>query len=164
MALTVQEIERQAQHIRDYLSPLVSDSGGTGLTSDSWSSILQVFEKLEMTSMSSDMLRQSRIDRALLEICMMGTEWPASLVERAEHILQQWEEHIGRVGELRDSLWEPGRPMAGCHKRTEMEAVVLKSKGKPTKTVMVRRKQWVVDAKKLAKASYYGDAGFEVGR
>lgn len=43
-------------------------------------------------------------------------------------------------------------------------AVDGEEKGKGTEMLLAPRTGWVVDPAKLAKANYYGDAGFEVGR
>lgn len=165
MALTVQEIQSEVRYIRDSLCPLVNESGGTAITRDIFYGLLVFFVKLETMPISVDLLRQTRVDKALIEISVLGTRWPASLVGRAEKMLREWEKQVGQIGQLRAALWEPGGRMAGCRKCIVMEqTVVVDRKRKTTKTVRTPRKRWVVSPVQLAKANYYGDVNIEVGR
>lgn len=165
MALTVQEIQSKARYIRDSLCPLVNESGGTAITRDIFPDLLAFFVNLEKTPISVDLLRQTRIDKALIEITVLGTRWPASLVGHAERMLRGWEKDVGHIGQLRAALWEPEGRMAGCRKCIVMEqTTVVDRKRKTSKTVKTPRKRWVVDAVKLAEANYYGDVSIEVGR
>lgn len=166
MALTTYEIQKEARYIRDHLCPLVNESGGTAITPDILSSLLEFFAKLETMPISVDLLRQTRIDKALIEVSVLATRWPASVVCRAETMLRAWENEVGQVGQLRAALWEPGGRMAGCHKFPVIEQrAAVDRKGKITKAAQKPRKHyWVVDAMKPAKANDYGDVNLEVGR
>lgn len=165
MAFSAQEIQRHAKHIRDTLSPLISAAGGAALRRSDFGSLLDFFTKLEKTNVSPEILQQSRIDKALLEICATGTRWPAILVERAEHILRRWETKIGKVGEHRAALWANGGRMAGCYKRVTAEKTTIPAEdGKIVDDGLKLRKTWVVDPTGGWKVERYGEVNLKVGR
>lgn len=164
MALSIDEIQCQAKHIRDTLCPLVSKGGGAALNRPDFRSLMEFFTKLEKMDMTCDILRRSRIDKALLEISGAGTRWPASLVERADKMVRKWERQVGTVGELRAALWDKGGRMAGCHKRVMVdETVLLHNDGRPTENMLKLRKRWMVEATKGVKPGRYGDVNIAVG-
>ncbi|KAI9789573.1 MAG: hypothetical protein M1816_005980 [Peltula sp. TS41687] len=165
MTLTIQEIQSEVRYIRDSLCPLVNESGGTAITKDILCGLLAFFKELETMPISVDLLRQTHLDKALIEICVLGTRWPANLVVRAEEMLREWEQQVGHcIGQLRAALWEPGGRMAGCRKGIVMEqTMVFDRKRRTWKTVRTPKKGWIVDVVKLAKGNHYGDVGIEPG-
>ncbi|KAI9823387.1 MAG: hypothetical protein M1826_007743 [Phylliscum demangeonii] len=165
MALSAHEIQLQTRYIRDSLSPLIASSGGAALTRPAFTSLHDFFTDLEKTELEVDVLRRTRIVRALLEIAAIGSRWPVTLVEHAEQILSRWKKDLGRLGECKAALWEPGGRMAGCLKRVVKDRdVVTSSKKSASRQAAVRRKRWIVDVVPRANAQHYGDADFEVGR
>lgn len=164
MALSIDEIQYHAKHIRDTLCPLVSKAGGAALSRTDFRGLMEFFLRLEKMDMSCDVLRRSRIDKALLEMSGAGTRWPASLVERAEKMVRKWERQVGAVGELRAALWDKGGRMAGCHKRVMVdESVLVHNGGRPAENMLKLRKRWMVEAMKGAKPDRYGDVNIGVG-
>ncbi len=165
MALTGQEIQQQARHIRDTLCPLVATDGGAALTRPVFSNLIKFIAKLEKTNITTELLRQTRIDKALLEICAVGSRWPASLTGRAERILRRWGNQVGKLGVLRAALWAEGGRMDGCHKRIVVdEALVKKDPDAETDIERKLKKTWVVDTMPGLKPDHYGSVNLRVGR
>ena len=169
MTLTLQEIQSQARNIREVLIPQVESAGSAALTRADFVNVLKFLAKLEKTAITSDVLRQTRIDRVLLGICVPGTRWPASLVERAERIMSAWDKKVSKLGELRAAaLWGQGGRMEGCHKRVVIEEDLIGAR-KETRAEVIedslkRRKTWVVNATPGIKPDQYGDVNLKIGR
>ncbi|KAI9802143.1 MAG: hypothetical protein M1833_002064 [Piccolia ochrophora] len=155
MAVTTAELQARSRYIRDTLSPLVASTGGIALSRGTFASLLLLLTKLDDCSVDVDMLRVSRIDKALLDICSLGSRWPDALVDEAKRITEKWEIEFGKLGDIRAALWEKGGRMAGCWR-----GEVGEWRDMQLRTV---KKKWIVDASNKEAARYYGPLNFEVG-
>ena len=169
MTLILDEIQNQARYIRGGLIPQVESAGSAALTRADFVNVLKFFVKLEKTAITSDVLRQTRIDRVLLSICAPDTRWPASLAERAERIISAWDKKVSKLGELRaTALWEQGGRMEGCHKRVVMEEdlTLAKKKTRPEGRgdSLKWRTTWMVNVTPGIKPDQYGDVNLKIGR
>lgn len=160
MALSIQEVKSQAKHIRDILCPLVSTSGGTALTRPTFASLVSFFTKLKDLAITIETLRETRVDKALLEICGEDTRWPASLVEKARKRLAVWEKQLGSVGDLGAALWGPGGRMENCRQTSEVYFPDAEQGSQPQATV---RQLWVVDGVDSERVKDYGHLNFAIG-
>jgi hypothetical protein len=164
MTLTLSGIHHHAAWIRNELRFLVASQGGAALKREEYASLMRFLEKLESTDVSVELLRASRVDKAMLEICE-SSGWPVGASRRAERVLKRWEKRLGSLGELRPGLWDRGGRMHGCKKALVAEgAELLKQHGNTTAISLQLAKKWAVDAEQRVNPAQYGDIGFEVGR
>ncbi|KAI9887089.1 MAG: hypothetical protein M1823_001079 [Watsoniomyces obsoletus] len=164
MALTVNEIQHQARYIRDILCPLVANDGGAALTRPVFAHLIKFIAKLEKTNITIELLRQTRIDKAFLEMCAVGSRWPASLTGRAERMLRRWGNQVGQLGGLRAALWAEGGRMAGCHKCIVVEETPVKDQGfEMDADGRKMKKIWVVDKVTRLKPDHYGSVDMRIG-
>ena len=70
--------------------------------------------KVNAISANLDVLRFSRIEKALLLISTPG--WPADIAAMARKILVRWEDALGPLQELRADLWGIGGRLEGVRK------------------------------------------------
>jgi hypothetical protein len=164
MTLTSSDIHHHAGWIRNELRFRVASHGGAAVKREEYASLMRFLERLESTDVSVELLRASRVDKAMLEICE-ASGWPVGAARRAERILKRWEKRLGGLGELRPGLWDRGGRMHGCKKALMAEgAEVLKRHGHTTAISLQLAKKWAVDAEQRANPAQYGDIGLEVGR
>ena len=79
--------------------------------------IHSIFKKLESTPMTLDLLRFSRIEKALMVIANTGPSWwPVEVVEQAEEMIQRWEDQLGPLKNLRADLHGQGGRLEGLSK------------------------------------------------
>ena len=66
--------------------------------------------------MTADLLRYSRIEKALVVIAAGGGAWPADASLMAEALLVSWEERVGALKNVRADLWGVGGRLEGCRR------------------------------------------------
>lgn len=110
-----EELRAHSRYIRDNLAPLV---GGDGefceLNSRDLALLRSILMKVNAISATLDVLRFSRIEKALVLISTPG--WPADIAAMARKILVRWEEALGPLQELRADLWGIGGRLEGVRK------------------------------------------------
>ena len=71
--------------------------------------ILSIFKTLESMTITLDLLRFSRMEKALLVIANTGAScWPMEVVVQAEEMIQKWEDQLGPLKNMRADLYGPG--------------------------------------------------------
>lgn len=108
MELSQVELRNDARWIRDSLGPLLAQEGPLTVDSLTLSCVGELLQDLEHTAVTIDMLRFSRIDKALVEIWKNGSLWPADIVLRAKELVICWEDVLGPLKNLRAELWALG--------------------------------------------------------
>ena len=168
MALSQGALRVNARYIRDALGPLVAREGGEVLGPTTTAELLGFLGDLERTVMTIDMLRYSRIEKAMMEICGPGTRWPPELIKIAENAIDRWEGSLGPLKNVRANLWGPGGRLEGVTKvcvqpqalQTEARRGDQQSPVKPKE----RKSSWSVQGCcDPARAYVVGHNGFEVG-
>lgn len=110
-----EELRSYSRYIRDSLSPLAGEDGGDcELSSRDLAFLRSTLLKVNAISVTLDVLRFSRIERALMLISTPG--WPADIAAMARKILVRWEDALGPVQELRADLWGLGGRLEGVRK------------------------------------------------
>ncbi|KZF24049.1 hypothetical protein L228DRAFT_281161 [Xylona heveae TC161] len=132
MPLSREELRAQARYIREKLGPLVIRDGADILHRDSLENVEAFFSELARTEVDIDILRFTRIDKALLEMSAMGSRWPTYLVDMAESTVREWEKRLGDIRHLRTALWAPSGRMVSKEKKGW-----LVDKGDPAKAHVV---------------------------
>lgn len=110
-----EELRTHSRYIRDHLIPLVGGDGrGCELNSRDMALLRSTLMKVNAISVTPDVLRFSRIEKALVLISAPG--WPADIAAIARRILVRWEYALGPLQELRADLWGIGGRLEGVRK------------------------------------------------
>lgn len=116
MAPSVKEILlTHSRHIRDVLAPVVAREGGR-LNDPQTASLNAIFASLSTVKITVEMLRYSRMDRALTVISMEGSAWQGPYQLLAEALLANWEQSLGPLRNIKADLWGPGGRLEGIKK------------------------------------------------
>ena len=117
---TRDELRLHSRYIRDTLVPHLSRE--QSLSHSDTVIVHNIFKKLKSTPMTLDLLRFSRMEKALMVIIATGAScWPMELVVKAEEMMQKWEDQIGPLKDLRADLYGPGGKLEGLRKITTWE-------------------------------------------
>lgn len=168
MALSQGALRVNSRYIRDALGPLVAREGGEVLTPATIAELLAFFGDLEQIVMTIDMLRYSRIEKAMTEICGPGTRWPPGLIKLAEAAIDRWEGSLGPLKNVKANLWGPGGRLEGLTKVAVGPEAAQDEKQRPSSQVHVQAKErkssWCVQGGcDPARAYVAGHNGFDVG-
>lgn len=110
-----EELRTHSRYIRDTLIPLAGGDGGHCEVNSRDLALLRfTLLKVNAISVTLDVLRFSRIEKALLLIST--PEWPADIAALARKILVRWEDALGPLQELRADLWGIGGRLEGVRK------------------------------------------------
>lgn len=108
-------LRTHSRYICDTLLPLVTDEQGSKLNDRDICFLRTILYEVNATPITLDLLRCSRIEKALAFIAM-DPRWPAEATSKAEKILKKWEKSLGRVDDLRADLWGPRGRLEGLTK------------------------------------------------
>lgn len=112
-----EELLLSSRYIRDTLVPLLAKQ--PKLSHADSLCLRSIFKTLDVTPMTVDLLRRSRIHKALLVIAATGdASWPMDILVRAEELIAKWEDELGPLKHLRADLYGPGGRMEGVRKMT----------------------------------------------
>ena len=104
-----------SRYIRDTLAPLLAKQ--PKLNHSDSVCLHSIFKSLDVIPMTIDLLRYSRIEKALMVIVAAGNVcWPMDIVVHAEKLIAKWEEELGPLKNLRADLYGPGGRMEGIRK------------------------------------------------
>ena len=110
------ELRTHSRYIRDNLVQLVGCEDGCQLNSRDMALLRSTLTRIGAIPVTLDLLRYSRIEKALLGISAACTGWPTEIAEQAEKILLKWEDDLGPLRGLRADLWGPGGRLEGVRK------------------------------------------------
>ena len=110
-----EDLRLHSRYIRDTLVPLLAKQ--PRLNESDSVCLHSIFKTLDGIQMNLDLLRYSRMEKALMIIVAMGnTCWPLDILERAEDMITKWEDELGPLKNLRADLYGPGGRMEGVRK------------------------------------------------
>ena len=110
-----EELRLHSRHIRDTLVPQLALQ--PRLNHADKALLWSIFRKLDSADVTLDVLRYSRIEKALMVIAATGAStWPIDAVGKAEEIIQKWEDELGPLKTLRADLHGPGGRLEGVRK------------------------------------------------
>ncbi|KAG8528910.1 uncharacterized protein KY384_006599 [Bacidia gigantensis] len=112
-AKDITSLRLHATYIRDTLVPLLSSD--RDLPIQEAILLRNILSKISRISpIATDMLRQTRIERALKIIATSGSPWPADTVRQAKVILRRWEKEVGfPLDSIRADLFGRGGRLEG---------------------------------------------------
>lgn len=112
-----EELLLHSRYIRDTLVPgLVVQHK---LKRSDYVCLQSILKTLDTIQMTLDLLRYSRIEKALMAIAGTGNIcWPVDILEHAEELIEKWEEKLGPLVKLRADIYGPGGRMEGVRKIT----------------------------------------------
>ncbi|CAD6574376.1 MAG: hypothetical protein ASARMPREDX12_006570 [Alectoria sarmentosa] len=149
-----EELRLHSRYIRDTLVPLLSKQ--PNLTRSDSVCLHSIFDTLDTVPMTLDLLRYSRIEKALMVIAASGNAcWPMEILVHAEELITKWEDELGPLKNLRADLYGPGGRMEGVRKIPWKDGRVPDDETKSA---------WSVEgAPKPSRAHAFGHLRFEVG-
>ena len=110
-----EELLLHSRYIRDTLAPLLAKQ--PKLNHSDSVCLHSLFKSLDGIPVTIDLLRYSRIEKALMVIVAAGNVyWPMDIVVHAEKLIAKWEEELGPLKNLRADLYGPGGRMEGIRK------------------------------------------------
>ncbi len=119
------ELRTHSRYIRDNLVPLVNADGECQLNSRDMAVLRATLMKVNAIPVTLDVLRYSRIEKALMLISSPG--WPLEVAAKARKILVKWERVLGSLQDLRADLWAVGGRLEGVRRieswQNEMDLV-----------------------------------------
>ena len=110
------ELRMHSRYIRDNLIPLVIRGGEGQLNNRDMAMLRSTLNKVNKLPVTLDLLRFSRIEKALLAIIAANITWPVGISAQVEDILLKWEDELGPIHDLRADLWAPGGRLEGVRK------------------------------------------------
>ncbi|KAL9580212.1 MAG: hypothetical protein Q9203_006394 [Teloschistes exilis] len=119
MGLSKEDLLAHSRYIRNTLVPKVTKdphllSGNHALNLNTVRSTLH---ELEDTKMTTEVVRFSRIEKALQRIVeASGLGWPPDIVIKAQMLLARWEELLGPLQRVHTDLWAAGGRLEGLLK------------------------------------------------
>ena len=116
MGNILQDLLTHSRFIRDRLAPLVASKGHSALDSDDISTLRSIMVSLNNVPMTLDLLRFSRIDKAL-RVIAMGSDWPFAITMQAEELITKWELALGSLKSIHVDLWGPGGRLEGIKRK-----------------------------------------------
>lgn len=109
-----------SRYIRDVLAPVVAREGGR-LDEKQINALKMIFASLSTVKITVELLRYSRIEKALGAMTVEGSGWPAEYTLLAEALWNAWENSVGPLRNIRADLWGPGGRLEGIKKLDTLE-------------------------------------------
>lgn len=117
IASLLEELLTHSRYIRDHLFPAFSRA--PKLSQSDLATLNSIFKLLRSIAVTFDLLRFSRMEKALQLIVASGASvWPTEVVIQAEYTLREWEDKLGHgsLKNLRANLWGPGGRLEGIRR------------------------------------------------
>lgn len=115
---TREELLLHSRYIRDDLAQMLARTPDSTLPPSDSVLIRSILSKLNVIKMNLNLLRYSRIEKALMVIAIPGTGWPIDISKQAIRLLEKWGNTLGSLKHLRADLYEPGGRLEGVMKIT----------------------------------------------
>lgn len=110
-----EELRLHSRYIRDTLVPLLAKQSQFSHTD--CVCLHSIFRTLDGIPMTLDLLRYSRIEKALMVIAATGNAcWPMDILVHAEELIAKLEDELGPLKNLRADLYGPEGRMQGVRK------------------------------------------------
>ena len=108
-------LRTHSRFIRDYLAPTLATEGYQVSLSDR-NTLKALFASLLATPITKSALQYSHIHKALFMITAGGAPWPYEYAMLAETVLEQWENCLGSLKEIKSDLWGPDGRLHGLRR------------------------------------------------
>ena len=109
------DLRMDSRYIRDTLVPILSHEKKLGHKETA--RVHSIFRTLKSTQMTLDLLRYTRMEKALMVIVATGVScWPMDVVIAAEELFRKWENQLGPLNDLRADLYGPDGKLEGLRK------------------------------------------------
>lgn len=169
MALHEETLRAYARWVRDVLGPLVAREGGSVLNPMTLTDLDMFFADLNKTVLTLELIRYSRVEKSMMEICGPGTRWPVNLITMAERVIEEWEGYLGPLKRVRVNLWGPGGRLEGVTKAGGWQQSVRDEEQYPDAELISKPKErkasWNIEGGcDPTRAYVVGHNGFDVGR
>lgn len=170
MDLSKAELRLHAKMIRETLAPWMARDGGDPF--DKVYEMLPVlstlFNMLRKSIITVELIRGTRIEKALLEIVDFPAFWPLSMVKDAQNVLDIWSHQLGPLRGLRADHWGPEGRMAGIARKDGWKYRNIRITGDMSSQTPKRIKSplaaWKIETNiDLSKPYKFGHNGFSVG-
>lgn len=125
MGLTKEDLLAHSLYIRNTLAPRIAKDHHLLIGEHAFdlSNLRFTLEELQDVSMTTEVLRFSRIEKALQRIVeASGAGWPPDLVSKANDLLARWEELLGPLQRVRTDFWAIGGRLEGLLKPRDWQA------------------------------------------
>jgi hypothetical protein len=106
-------LQQRTQWIRDHLDLQVSRDGPETLDPNDVVELDELFKALQLYPITIEVVRQTRIHLALLQISGKATRWPRRLVDESDKVITTWEAHMGPLNQVRVPLYDRGGRLDG---------------------------------------------------
>ena len=119
MTLTKEDLLCHSRWIRDHLAPMIAKHGSlvAGNHFFDLAPLRFALDELLASSMTTDILRFSRMEKALQRIVeAKGGDWPPDIVVKAKELIARWETSLGPLQRVRTDLWAAGGRLEGFAK------------------------------------------------
>lgn len=116
MGLSKEDLLAHSRYIRNTLVPKVTKDPHllSGKHALSLSTVRSTLHELEDTKMTTEIIRFSRIEKALQRIIeASGVGWPPDIVIKAQMLLARWEDLLGPLQRVHTDLWAAGGRLEG---------------------------------------------------
>ncbi|KAK6001848.1 hypothetical protein QM012_002338 [Aureobasidium pullulans] len=137
LILDLQYLKGRVSWIRDELDPLVARDGPDTLRPDTVITLFKLFEQLRTSDLTLDIIRDSRIHLALIEISRRATRWPVRLIDEAEEIVLKWECEWGPLSSIKVNLYDTGGRLHGISTPEDLQRELLLNKWSRKETAWV---------------------------
>ena len=121
MGTKPEDLLTHSRFIRDKLAPLIATRGHSGLDLEDASTLRSIMVSLNAVPMTLDLLRFSRVDKAL-KVISLGSDWPLDLMMQAEELVTKWEMALGSLQSIHTDLWGPRGRLQGIKRKAELSA------------------------------------------
>ncbi len=172
LGTTPEDLRTHARFIRDELAPLVASKGHSALEREDVATLSSIMFSLNAVPMTLELLRFSRIDKAL-RVIAMGSEWPLEIMMQAEELITKWELALGSLQSIHADLWGLGGRLDGLKRETGQknegieEEVLSRINASQTDRLTLEKdleSSWIVDPPiDPREAHRYGHLGFKIG-
>lgn len=106
-----EELRLHACYIRDTIAPMLTQR--PFLPAPELRLLETILTKVAQVQMRLDLLRYSRMEKALMLITDGKLAWPTDIINQARELLERWEADLGSLVDLRADLYAPGGRMEG---------------------------------------------------
>ncbi|TKA77803.1 hypothetical protein B0A49_00931 [Cryomyces minteri] len=150
---TPQFLRAKARWIRDDLDPVIAREGPDIMHPDDVLTLHELLQDLRRVAIPVELIRYSRIHKAILDIAGKATRWPGKLIDQCDALIVMWEKQFGPLEKLGTPLYETGGRLQGICKPEDLSNETLLA-------------NWVRSPKVAispSRARRHGDLGFRAG-
>lgn len=168
---TRDDLKKVSRFIRDKVIPNLKGEGDGMQTATLLAGLVDQLKMMKEAAVDDDLLVNTRIERALLEIMDLKGEIPKSVVDTTSTVLDAWAIQLKHpVGAIKPNLWGKGGIMKGLirvsswKKKSEEEKMTARLVTKNWEEVNSKWKLAENFAANMEKSYDFGDRGLVPGK